>query len=189
MKRVLTAIAACSVLLLLVVPAASATPAGDGHPGCTGIEQALGKASAKGKSALTVVADKLGCGAVDPDPVDTVACPAGEVSLARWTYTGVLSDDVDEYGYHWWIGAWTNTNGTGAAIPHGDAGGFYWTEVVPDSVRSIVIQSFTGEVQVVTDVPPAGDPTWVLDPSRAVSQNWFADRTGINLVNFCGAGA
>jgi hypothetical protein len=53
------------------------------------------------------------------------------------------------------------------------------------------LRSFTGEVKNVTDgsLDANGENPYVLDPANAVSQNWFIDRTGINLVTFCGTPA
>jgi hypothetical protein len=150
------------------------------HPGCKGIDQAYSKASEKGKAALAVVSTSFGCGSVDPTPADPVACPSGQASLARWTYAGTLGEPY-EFGYPTWTGSWTNTAGTGAAVVVGDGGGFYWSEATANSVKSIVLQSMTGEVVTVID-----SLTYTLDPANAVSQNWLTNRTGINSVNFCG---
>jgi hypothetical protein len=181
MRRLLVVGASLVAAAAMVSMASPASAAGTGeHPGCKGIDQAYSKASTNGRAALATVSEKFGCGSVVPDPVDTVACPSGQASLARWTYAGTLTGPI-EFGYPTWIGAWTNTAGTGAAVTYGDAGGFYWTEAVADSVKTIVLQSMTLEVVRVTDTVG-----YTLDPANPVSQNWLADRTGISLVNFCG---
>lgn len=178
--RTSTSLLLSGLLLAAFAAPASAAPPAD-HPGCGGIGQALGQANAKGRTALLAVAERFECAEVDPDPVDPIACPDGQASLASWSYTGTLGEPI-EHGYPTWTGEWTNLAGDGAAIAHGDAGGFYWTEVEPDSVQSIVLQSFgdaDSDPEVVT-------LTEGLDPTAAISQNEFVVRTGINLVNFCG---
>lgn len=174
MRRTVPLLLATLMMTLLIAPA-SALPQGE-HPGCRGIEQALGKASSKGRTALMQVADKFGCDDPIVEPVDLVPCPEGQLSIARWTYTGEQNGPL-EHGYPTWIGEWTLTGGGGAgpvlnARP--DGGGFYWEESVAGSVSSIVMASSTGEVVTIAE------------PGNPISQNHFVDRTGINLVNFCG---
>jgi hypothetical protein len=190
--RKATRAAAATILVLTVF--AFGSPAGAAeHPGCKGIDQAFSKASEKGKTALTTVSQKFGCGTIAPDPVDLVACAAGSVSLGRATYLGGPTDVKDEYGYPIWSGAWTNSGETSTAgvvlNASADGRGFYFYESATTPVTSIVARSLTGEVITITDFSSPGDPTWSLDPSRAVSHNWFVARTGFNLVNFCGAAA
>ena len=165
-------------LLIAVLLGTVATPASAAeHPGCKGIDQAYSKASPTGRTALATVSQKFGCGTVTPDPVDAAACPSGLVTLGRYTYTGTLTGPI-EHGYATWVGSWTLVaGGTDAWVETTwgsvDAGGFYWGERVPGSVKSVVIVSMTGEVET-------------LGPINPVSQNHFENRTGINVVNLCG---
>ena len=187
-----TRVAAATVLVLTVF--AFGGPAGAAeHPGCKGIDQAFTKASETGRTALAAVSVKFGCGTITPDPVDTVACPAGSVSLGRATYLGGPTEMLDQYGYAIWSGTWTNSGENSSAgvvlNASADGRGFYFYESATTPVASIVAKSLTGEVITITDFSPSGDTSWFLDPSRAVSHNWFANRTGFNLVNFCGAAA
>jgi hypothetical protein len=181
MRRFTTMVLVAAVMLSMFVVPASAHRGAGRHPGCTGIERALTKAAAEAMPALLVVAEKLGC-VVHTGPVDAVACPDGTASLARFTYEGTLGEPY-EHGYPTWTGSWTSTGGDGASIPHGDGGGFYWDEAVPGSVLAIVLASMTGEVVTLTAAehrsPPGGH-------AGVVSQNEFADRTGIGEINFCG---
>lgn len=110
--RKLATLLLAGLLLALVAAPASARVRGE-HPWCNGIDQAMSKASAKGKEISAVVAEKFACGPVVPDPVDTVACPEGQMSIARWTYVGSQTGPV-EHGYPTWVGGWTLTSGAGA---------------------------------------------------------------------------
>jgi hypothetical protein len=193
MIRALRVAAATALVLAIVAVSGSAGAAAAEHPGCKGIDQASSKASVKGKAALAVVSEKFGCGTVVPDVTDPVACAAGSVSLGRATYLGGPTDVIDPYGYAVWDGAWTNSGENSSAgvvlNASADGRGFYFYESATTPVTSIVARSLTGEVITITDFSSPGDPTWSLDPSRAVSHNWFVTRTGFNLVNFCGAAA
>jgi hypothetical protein len=199
MRKTMLWAASAALILASLAVAVPAGAAGE-HPGCKGVDQASTKASAKGKEALAVVSLKFGCGSVIPDTTDPVACPAESVSLGRSTYLGGPTTDKDEYGYAIWEGAWTNsaeTNSAGVVYnASADGRGFYFFESATSPVTSIVAKSIGGTIVTITDVPPAGDPEWILDPSKAVSHNWFSTVTGaqnepsgFNLVNFCGAAA
>jgi hypothetical protein len=190
--RTWIAVTAVALAGLIVTPlSVSAGAATVESNGCKGIDVAYGKASAKGKLALEVVAAKFNCGTIDPGTEDPTPCPSGQTALARWTYTGTLTGPV-EWGYPTWEGTWTNTLDGPAYIQttwgNVDGNGFYWGETTPDIVKSITMRSFTGEVKNVTDgsLDANGENPFTLDPGNAVSQNWFTDRTGINLVTFCG---
>ncbi len=183
MRRIL--ILAALVATLFVGVGAGTSQAAEEHPGCKGIANAQSNASTKGKVALATVANKFGCGTATPPPVDPFTCGTGETALATWTYNGVLSDPVST--------GWTLLDGDAALAgpatgDHENARGFYWYEQSSDLVKAVVIQSFTGEVVRITDSDPANSTNGgdELPTGHAISQNHLQNRTGVQLVKFCG---
>jgi hypothetical protein len=172
MKRVfLVGVLGTSILFASAqFAAAGTTPS----PGCKGVSnaQANGNRSAKGEAALAAVAEKLGC--TTTPPADPLACPAGQQTLSQWTWNPSAPSTGPTTQF---------TNDTPATSPYpayGDPGGFY-IEGSPTPL-SVVLRSTTGEIVTVTYGPGQQVAT-----GQAVSQNWFANRTGIQTVRFCGA--
>ena len=185
MRRVMMTLAVIGALAVTIAVGPSASGAAE-HPGCNGIDQAYSKASAKGKEALTVVSTKFGCGTVTPE-IDTMACPTGTTSVARYTYLGTKDGPYAD-GYPTWQGSWTLVSGgtlawietTESIYTNGD--GFYWQESSPDLVTLIKLGSTTGAVGSISD-PATGYP-----PVHRL--NVFTEAEGtINAVNFCAAAA
>lgn len=172
MKRTILVGILAMLAVLATSQAAVAAPAP--HPGCKGNANAQSQSqsnrSANGQAALASVADKLGC----TPPADPLACPAGQQALSEWTWDPADPDATDPTRSFVPVGATTTPYPA-----YGDPGGFY-IEGAPAPL-SVVLQSTTGEIVTVTY-----GPGQQVESGQAVSQNWFADRTGIQTVRFCG---
>ena len=175
MKRLVIVLALVTVVSALGVTAAASAGTSP-SPGCKGVANALGNVTAaKGKAALEVVSQKLGCGTVTPPPADPLACPSG-TELATWTYDSTTTGPTGS-------APWSRVSGTNVAYPTyaETQGGGYWESTVP--VTGWVLESTTGQVVYVANT---GSPTGGLFNQNSFDPDVLGGRTGIMFVRFCG---